>query len=308
MTDAPKGLVFNVQKFSLHDGRGIRTVVFLKGCPLACMWCSNPEGRSRSPELLFSGERCIGPDECERCLSVCLENVITRQPDGTIAIDRSGCDSCGDCAYACPPEALEVSGEWLSVDDVLRAVEEDDAFYARSGGGLTLSGGEPLAQGSFVVALLTEARARGIDTAIETSGLCNWKTLRAVAPLTDHIFFDIKCLDESKHVEGTGVSNARILENFRTLRAEFPRARVTVRTPVIPGFNDAETEIRAIADYVRSNGGAEAYQLLPYHGFGEAKYERLGQRYRLSHLRPPSNERLGALERLAVQAGAGGQD
>ncbi len=302
MTDAAKGLVFNVQKFSLHDGPGIRTVVFLKGCPLACLWCSNPEGRSRLPELLFSADRCIGIDECERCLRVCLEDVIALDHEGTIAIDRTRCDGCGDCAYACPPQALEISGEWLSVDEVLRMVEEDDAFYARSGGGLTVSGGEPLAQGAFVVALLTEARRRGIDTAVETSGLCSWKTLHAVARLADHIFFDIKCFDEARHVEGTGVSNARILQNFRKLRSEFPFAPVTVRTPVIPEFNDLETEIRAIAEFIRKAGGATAYQLLPYHRFGEAKYERLGNPYSLSRLRPLSQERMDALNSIALQA------
>jgi len=301
LSDQPKGLIFNLQKFSLHDGPGIRTVVFLKGCPLACLWCSNPEGRSRSAELLQSCDRCIGTSECDRCLSVCLEHAISVGDDRQIVIDRELCDGCGDCAYACPPEALQTSGEWVGVDDVLRAVEEDDAFYARSGGGLTVSGGEPLAQGPFVVSLLAEARRRGIDTAVETSGLCNWKTLQAVAPIADQIYFDIKCLDDAKHLEGTGVSNARILENFGRLRREFPEARVTVRTPVIPGFNDMETAIGAIVDFVRSAGGADAYELLPYHGFGEAKYEKLGKHYRLSHLRPPSDDTMRALNRIAMQ-------
>lgn len=300
MTDARKGLVFNIQKFSLHDGPGIRTVVFLKGCPLACMWCSNPEGRSREVELLHSCERCIGTEECDRCLPGCPEGAIAVDGARDIAIDRARCDGCGDCVDACPTSALELSGKWLSVEDVLAAVEEDDAFYARSGGGLTVSGGEPLAQGDFVVALLAEARRRGIDTAIETSGLCNWKTLRAAAPLADQIFFDIKCLDEATHVKGTGVSNVKILDNFRKLRREFADTRVTVRTPIIPGFNDAETEIRAIAAFIEDAGGCHAYELLPYHAFGEAKYERLGKHYRLSHLQPPSEERMRVLNGIAM--------
>ena len=290
-----------MQRFSLHDGPGIRTIVFLKGCPLACMWCSNPEGRSRSIELLQSCDRCIGTSECDRCLSVCLDDVISVGDDREIAIDRSRCDGCGDCAFACPPQALEISGEWLSVDEVLHSVEQDDAFYARSGGGLTVSGGEPLAQGAFVVSLLTEARRRGIDTAVETSGLCNWKTLQAVTVLVDQIYFDIKCFDDARHVDGTGVSNAQILENFARLRREFPEARVTVRTPVIPGFNDTEAEIRAITEFVRDAGGAHAYELLPYHGFGETKYEKLGKHYRLSHLRPPTEESMRALNRIAME-------
>ena len=215
MNDGPKGLIFNIQKFSLHDGPGIRTIVFLKGCPLACMWCSNPEGRGGQVELIQSCDRCIGTEECDRCIAVCLEDAISTNGAGNVRVDRTRCNGCGDCSYACPSEALEISGEWVGVDDVLRIVDEDDAFYVRSGGGLTLSGGEPLAQGAFVLALLTAARARGLDTAVETSGLCNWRTMKEVAPLTNRIFFDIKCLDPAKHERVTGVSNAKILDNFR---------------------------------------------------------------------------------------------
>ena len=296
----PKGLVFNIQKFSLHDGPGIRTVVFLKGCPLACMWCSNPEGQSPAPELVFTCDRCIGSRECDRCIAVCLDFVITRDEVGDLRIDRDSCDGCGDCAYVCPPRALEISGEWIGVDDVVRIVEEDDAFYARSGGGLTVSGGEPLVQGAFVRALLEAARSRGIDTAVETSGLCRWNTLRNVAPLADRIFFDIKCLDPKKHEQVTGVSNRKILDNFQRLRTQLPEVEVVVRTPVIPGINDSEEDIRAIAEFVDDAGGATAYELLPYHGFGEPKYAKLGKHYRLSHLKAPSSERMQELQELAV--------
>lgn len=308
MKDAPKGLVFNIQKFSLHDGPGIRTIVFLKGCPLACMWCSNPEGQSKSVELIHSCDRCIGTDECDRCIAVCLEDVISAGEDGSIEIDRDSCDGCGDCSYVCPPRALELSGDWVGVDEVLRIVEEDDAFYARSGGGLTLSGGEPLAQGSFVRALLTAAKGRGVDTAVETSGLCNWKTMREIAPLTNRMFFDIKCLDSDKHERVTGVSNTKILDNFRRLRAELPEVDVVVRTPVIPGVNDSEQDIQAIAEFVSDAGGASAYELLPYHGFGEPKYAKLGKHYRLSHLEPPSAERMAKLQQIAMLAEPGPAD
>lgn len=300
MNDAPKGLIFNVQKFSLHDGPGIRTIVFLKGCPLACMWCSNPEGRSRSVELIHSCDRCVGSDECDRCIAVCLEGALSHDDDGKATLDRSRCDGCGDCASVCPSEALELSGDWLGVDDVLRIVEEDDAFYVRSGGGLTVSGGEPLAQGSFVHALLRAARDRGIDTAIETSGLCNWETMKRVAPLANRIFFDIKCLDAEKHERVTGVRNDQILDNFRRLRFELPGVDVVVRTPVIPGINDSEEDIRAIAEFVSNAGGASAYELLPYHGFGETKYAKLDKHYRLSHLQSPSAERLQRLQQVAT--------
>jgi pyruvate formate lyase activating enzyme len=301
LNDGPKGLVFNIQKFSLHDGPGIRTIVFLKGCPLACMWCSNPEGRSREVELIQTSDRCIGTDECNRCLTICLEQSLGIGDDGRVVVDRSRCDGCGDCAYVCPSRALEVSGQWVTVADVLRAVEEDDAFYARSGGGLTVSGGEPLAQGAFVRSLLGAARGRGIDTAIETSGLCSWKTLREVAPWADQIYFDIKCLDPDKHELGTGVSNEKILDNFRKLRAELPEVAVIVRTPVIPGFNDSKEDIMAIVAFVEAAGGAASYELLAYHGFGEPKYAKLGQRYQLGHVAPPSPQYMQELKGVARQ-------
>jgi len=300
LKDTLKGLVFNIQKFSLHDGPGIRTIVFLKGCPLACMWCSNPEGQSSAPELIHTCDRCIGPAECDRCLAVCLEQVLTREDEGTLRIDRSGCDGCGDCAFVCPSNAIEISGQWVSVGDVIRIVEEDDAFYARSGGGLTISGGEPLAQAAFVRALLDAARSRGIDTAIETSGLCNWRTMRDVAPLTDRIFFDIKCLDPDQHQRMTGVSNRTILENFRRLRVEFPDVQVVVRTPVIPGVNDSAGDIQAIAEFIAEAGGASGYELLPYHGFGEPKYSKVGRHYPLSHLQPPSDALMKELQDVAT--------
>jgi pyruvate formate lyase activating enzyme len=297
---APKGLIFNIQKFSLHDGPGIRTIVFLKGCPLACMWCSNPEGRVPSPELILTCDRCIGADECDRCVTVCLEHAISKGDDGELRIDRRDCDGCGDCAYVCPSRALEASGQWMGVGEVVRIIEEDDAFYARSGGGLTVSGGEPLAQGAFVRALLAAARNRGIDTAVETSGLCNWQTMRSVAPLADRIYFDIKCLDSEKHEQVTGVSNRKILQNFQRLRAEFPEVDVVVRTPIIPGVNDSEDDIRAIAEFVDEAGGASGYELLPYHGFGEPKYAKLGKHYPLSHLDPPSGRRMKELQKTAT--------
>jgi pyruvate formate lyase activating enzyme len=302
LSDTRKGLIFNVQKFSLHDGPGIRTIVFLKGCPLACKWCSNPEGRSREIELMHSSERCIGVEECGRmCSSACLEGALHADDDGRIRVDRSRCNACGECSHLCPSGALEMSGRWMSVSEVLRAVEEDDAFYARSGGGLTVSGGEPLAQGAFVRALLMAARRRGVDTAIETSGLCSWNTMSRVAPHTDRIFFDIKCLDDVKHRIGTGVSNASILENFKKLRHRFPATPVTVRTPIIPGFNDSVADIGAIVRFIAEAGGASSYELLPYHRFGEPKYAKLGRRYLLSEVESLAEGHLRELRSVAMQ-------
>ncbi|KPK12214.1 MAG: pyruvate formate lyase-activating protein [Myxococcales bacterium SG8_38] len=296
----PKGLVFDIQKFSLHDGPGIRTVVFLKGCPLSCLWCSNPEGQGKAPELVYRRDRCIGTAQCGQCMEICLEQAIEVDPSGAVFIDRDRCNGCGDCSHVCPSQALEVSGRWVSVQEVLAIVEEDDAFYARSGGGLTLSGGEPLAQGAFSLALLRAARARGIDTAIETTGLCNWKTLREAASLADRIFFDIKCLASERHQRVTGVSNQPIVDNFRRLRDAFPDLETVVRTPIVPGVNDSEDEIQAIRGFVQRTGRGCRYELLPYHGFGGPKYATLGKRYTLTHLRPPSAARMQALQRVAT--------
>lgn len=295
------GIVFDFQRFSLHDGTGIRTIVFLKGCPLTCAWCSNPEGQSRRPELLYSPGRCIGTEQCERCLGACPLRAIASSKDGKIEVKRGICDDCGECADRCPGGALEICGRLVSVDDVIRQIEADGAFYVRSGGGLTISGGEPLAQPRFVRDLLVAARRRGLDTVIETCGVCAWQTLAEIAPLVDQIFYDIKCIDPSRHEEATGVSNQRILENFRKLREHFPDLPVVVRTPVVPGFNDFDEEVRAIADFVEGAGGASAYELLPYHAFGAPKYSKLGRAYPLAHIVPPSEEKMSNLRSIAAE-------
>jgi pyruvate formate lyase activating enzyme len=191
------------------------------------------------------------------------------------------------------------------VDDVIRAVEEDGAFYVRSGGGVTVSGGEPLSQADFVGSLLATAQRRGLDTAIETSGLCAWETFEAVAPHADQIFYDIKCIDPEKHKQTTGVPNEMILENFRKLRSRFPETTIVVRTPVIPDVNDSEEDIQAIAHFVTGAGGAAAYELLPYHRFGEPKYCKLGKTYPLDPVEPPSEERMSALRAIAAQVSSG---
>ena len=306
MTDSSSngvlGRIFDIQKFSLHDGTGIRTLVFLKGCPLACAWCSNPEGQSSTPELVYTRDRCLGTGECDRCMQACPAGAIGRDADGTVKIDRQLCDNCAVCAYICPSEALQVSGDLVSVDHVMRVVEEDSGFYVRSGGGLTLSGGEPLSQPEFVKALLVTASSRGVDTVIETSGLCRWETLAAIAPLVEQMFYDIKCMDAEKHQRTTGVTNAGILENFRRLRRHFPEIPVIVRTPVVPGVNDSEEEIGAIVDFINAAGGAAGYELLPYHRFCEAKYGKLGKVYPLKDIDPPSEERMAALRSIAAWA------
>jgi len=267
-----KGLVFNIQKYSVHDGPGIRTIVFLKGCPLSCRWCSNPESQRREPELAFNSGRCLTFAKCTRCLQACLRGAIIREADDSLRIDRSLCSGCPmNCAEACPSQGLIVYGQERSVDDVLKVVEQDAAFYTRSSGGLTLSGGEPLLQGEFALALLRDARRRRIKTAVETCGMVPWKTLEAAAPYLNYVLYDIKHMDSGVHEEQTGCSNETILENFRKLAALDPDKPILARTPIIPGFNDSEEAIKAIAEFIKPFPNVR-YEMLPYHRLGTQKY------------------------------------
>lgn len=281
MTDAQvSGIVFNVQKFSVHDGKGIRTLVFLKGCPLRCRWCSNPESQSLKPEHAFNPTRCLTSGVCGRCLAACPTGALSLTADGLIRHDRNKCEECFACVRACPSGAQSVYGESMSVGQALDKVEEDGVFYHRFGGGMTLSGGEALMQHEFAVALLREARRRRIDTTIETCGCYPYERLRDACPHLNRLIFDIKCLDPHKHKAQTGVDNALILENFRRVCEDFPDLPIRVRTPVIPGFNDSEDDIRAIRRMVPRRPNID-YELLAYHRMGQPKYGYLGRRYEL---------------------------
>ena len=273
------GTVFNIQKYSVHDGPGIRTIVFLKGCPLSCKWCSNPESQASHPQVAYNKGRCIG---CHRCMKACQQDAISINEDGTLKLDRSKCDVCKtlDCAHACPAQGMIIYGEDKTVDQILKEVEKDAMFYARSGGGMTLSGGEPLMHASIALPLLREARHRRIKTAIETCGCIPWETLKEAAPFLNYVLFDVKQMDSAKHREGTGVGNELILSNLKKLITEFPNLHVQVRTPIIPGFNDSEEDIRAILDFLPRQDNVH-YELLPYHRMGQPKYEYLGRRYEL---------------------------
>jgi len=268
-------MVFNIQKYSVHDGPGIRTIVFLKGCALSCRWCSNPESQRREPELAFNAGRCLGVSKCGHCIVACPYGSITLGDDDRLNINRNHCAACHmPCAAACPAQGLLVYGKERTVDDVLNVVEQDMAFYARSGGGLTLSGGEPLLQGEFALALLREARARRIKTAVETCGMVSSETIRAAAEYLNYVLFDIKHMDSAAHEAQTGLPNTRILENFRILAEGFPDLPILARTPVIPGFNDSEETVAAIANFLKPFERVE-YEMLPYHRLGTQKYQFL---------------------------------
>ncbi|MEC5317793.1 glycyl-radical enzyme activating protein [Brenneria populi subsp. brevivirga] len=276
--EALAGWVFNTQRYSLHDGEGIRTVVFLKGCPLRCAWCSNPESQDGRPEIAVDARKCLGRTDCGLCERQCRAAALDYAPGGAVRIDRGRCSHCLQCAPHCPTRALHHFGERMTVDRVLDIVESDAIFYQRSGGGLTLSGGEPLMQGAFALALLQEAKRRNIDTLLETCGDGSWPILRRIAGCVDAVYFDVKSLNDSLHRRFTRRGNRRILNNLLRLRREFPGLPIHVRTPLIPGFNASWAEINPIIDFILSLPQV-SYEILPYHRLGSDKYRLLGREY-----------------------------
>ncbi|KPK92413.1 MAG: hypothetical protein AMJ94_05010 [Deltaproteobacteria bacterium SM23_61] len=294
---ARQGLIFDIQRYSVHDGPGIRTLVFLKGCPLRCLWCSNPEGQETKPELAFRRTLCIG---CGACVDVCGSGAILLK-DHRVEINRRKCTLCGECTRVCPSEALSMIGRWVTADQILDEVERDRVFYEASQGGITVSGGEPLMQACFTEALLKACKARGIATAIETSGYASWESMEQVIQHTDSVLYDIKQLDALRHHQFTGFSNQLILENARRIAGSgFP---LFIRYPVIPGFNDDPKDMDALFHFTKTLPGVRHLDLLPYHRLGESKYAMLGRDYPLGELKPPTGQCLESLAQAAKKRG-----
>lgn len=293
------GYVFSIQKFSVHDGPGIRTIVFLKGCPLRCHWCSNPESQNSYQEVAWNASKCIG---CYKCKASCPQQAIGLINHGEIKINRSLCESCFKCANVCPATALRVFGQKVTIREVMREVEADSIFYRRSEGGMTLSGGEPLMQSEFAINLLKEARSQGIRTAIETCGHVQWSVLENACYFVQMVIYDIKCIDSDKHKYYTGVGSELILDNLKKICSQFPHLPILVRTPIIPGFNATELDINKIVDLIKPFPNV-SYELLPYHRLGEPKYNSLDREYPMgnvkldeelaNHLKSAAKEQLG---------------
>ncbi len=270
--DKDRGIVFNIQKFSVNDGPGIRTVVFLKGCPLRCRWCANPESQAVRAEILWDAKKCIG---CHHCIDVCPCGAVTAVKD-RIVIDHKKCTGCGICVRECPHKALKSEGEIKTVKEVMDVVMQDLPFYEESGGGITLSGGEMLAQPEFAVSLLKAAKENGLHTCCETTGFAKQEVFAEVITYLDTILFDVKHWNTESHKEGTGVNNELILANLKY--AVEQGKDILPRIPVIPGFNDSLKDAEMIARTIYETGARKA-QLLPFHQFGENKYEQLGREY-----------------------------
>ena len=264
------GTIFDIQKFSIHDGPGIRTTVFLKGCPLRCRWCHNPESNLRRPELSFSPDRCIG---CGYCLSHCPRE-LHRIVAGEHLIARARCTACGTCAAECYADALELIGREASVDEVIQDVLRDTPFYETSGGGMTLSGGEPLCQIDFTEALLRRAKTEALHCCVETSGFAEYRDLERIAPYVDLFLYDVKETDDARHRAVTGVSNRSIVANLGRLHAD--GAAILLRLPIIPGVNDTIEHYRGIAALTADLPGLVGIEIMPYHRLGEGKLARLG--------------------------------
>lgn len=277
------GVIFDIKRFAVHDGPGVRTTVFLKGCPLRCWSCHNPESQSRDIDLLLKHDRC---NACGECLESCPLHAI-EAGNGSVQIDRERCDRCGLCADACLRDAIEFAGRSVTVEQVIEEVEKDRVYYDEGGGGVTFSGGEPLYQPRFLVDLLRECARRDIATVVDTSGFASRTVVQTVAEWVDLFLYDLKLIDNVRHLQFTGATNRPILANLRWLADR--GARVRVRFPLIPDINDDETNVRATGAFVASLPVSYGVDILPYHQLGVEKYQRLDRVYRLADTAVPND-------------------
>lgn len=285
------GIIFNIQRYSIHDGPGIRTTVFFKGCSLSCWWCQNPESQLSKQEMVFWEDRCIG---CGACSLNCPSGAIQMENKKPIT-DKNKCNLCGECSRICPTQAREMIGEKLTVEEIIKEVEKDLVFYEESGGGVTFSGGEPLGQSEFLESLLIYCQKKKIHTAVDTSGYISWEILSKISSKVDLFLYDLKIMDSKRHKRYTGVFNELILENLKKL--SLVHNNIFVRFPVIPKINDDYQNIEDVGKYLSSLKIAQV-NLLPYHCIGIDKYKRLERTYKLVDIQPPSKEKLFEISAL----------
>ena len=295
-----QGLLLDVDKFASHDGPGIRTAVFLKGCPLACVWCHSPESQLNHPDILYQVQRCTG---CWLCLEVCPEGALTSGRHGgqeAAVLDRSRCTACGKCVEVCYPGALRLAGTPITVGELALEVERDLPYFRSSGGRVTLSGGEPARQPKFSYNFLLACKERGIHTAMETTGYARWEAMAELASVADLLLYDLKFIDSASHRRHAGVPNDLILRNLEQLAAS--GHEIQIRVPCIPGINDGKEQIRSIARF-GAGIGVDRIVLLPYNGAAGAKYEWIGRSYSLRAKETQTGEHMASLADLCRREG-----
>ncbi|MBN1835592.1 MAG: glycyl-radical enzyme activating protein [Spirochaetales bacterium] len=306
---APRATLFDIERFALHDGPGIRTVVFFKGCPLRCSWCSNPESQDLQPELFYRAAACLG---CRRCVDACAREALSFA-EGGLQIDRELCDRCGACVEGCNSTALSLVGRSYGLEEVLAEVLRDEPFYRHSGGGVTFSGGEPAFQPEALAEMARRCRGAGLNTALETCGHYPWEALETALPWLDLVLYDLKQIDSARHETITGVRNEQILGNFERLVAEQRKGlrgsgagyqgAVRVRAPLVPGLNDREEDLVLLRGYLARTAPELPVDLLPYHRLGNGKYGGLGRPYALAELVPPDNVHVERARALLEEKG-----
>jgi len=287
------GIIFNIQKFSVHDGPGIRTTVFMKGCPLRCRWCANAESLNPQPEPGIIRDNC---NNCGKCIEICPLGAISIDKDNSLRFDRTICDACGECLTACVPGAITIYGKQLTVDEVFSEISRDKSFYEGSGGGVTVSGGEPLRQAEFTAALFRKCREQGIATCLDTCGYADTSKLKEALDFTDYVLYDIKHMNDEQHCLLTGSSNTSILENARIIAES--GTQVLFRIPLIKGVNDSVENIRETAQFIRTLGNGSAVELLPYHRLGAGKYQTLDLNYCGNNSTTPSAEEIESIKSI----------
>lgn len=291
-----RGIVFDIQHYAIHDGPGIRTLVFMKGCPLCCRWCDNPESQRKLPEIVEFRNKCIG---CGECFKVCSVRALNR--DKGWHIKRDVCNNCGKCTEVCLTGARTMVGKVVTVSEVMKEVRKDMAFYSASGGGVTLTGGEPVTQLDFSLQLLKACREDRIHTAIETCGYTEWTELEVLLPHTDMILFDLKEMDPMKHQNFTGVSNEKILENIEKLSRR--RCAMIIRIPLVRGYNDDVENIHSAALFSKNLPYPPEVELLPYHELGMNKYKALGRKCSFKSVRPLTRDEIDKIRLIFERYG-----
>lgn len=282
------GLIFDIKRYSINDGPGIRITIFFKGCPLACAWCHNPESQSGKVQKLYSANKCIG---CNSCVDACPENALHLDPEKGIITDFEKCNLCGSCARVCPTHAMELCGQVMTTGQVMQEILRETLVMDTSGGGVTFSGGEPLMHPEQLIELLKRCGSEGIHRAVDTSGFASPETLLRVAQHTDLFLYDLKHMDSAIHKQYTGVGNERILQNLVLLSEN--GKRVQIRIPLVEGVNADEEHLHAMAAFISSlPGETPPVHVLPYHAIAERKYEKLGGVYSHGNMREPDNQKL----------------